>query len=188
MQSASPTKALPCAAPPKDLAEQKFRKSRRKAFEAPTAYSRMSGDEGENSPVNCFRPRSNENRELKKGLRPDTQRPYFRKGTLPNQSPCSCHSLLRSTLAEQKFCQTRRKGGRALTAYSPYAEVHGRPTTKYDGIYAREIRRGTARPASPPSRARRIHTPRRPRPCGPWSRAPRRSARSARGGSERRSC
>ena len=45
-----------------------------------------AGDEGENSPVNCFRPRSHENRELKKGLCPDTQRPYFRKGTLPDQS------------------------------------------------------------------------------------------------------
>ena len=35
---------------------------------------KAEGDEGENSPVNCFHPRSHEKRELKKGLRPDTLR------------------------------------------------------------------------------------------------------------------
>ena len=94
-----------------------------------------------------FRARSHENRELKKGLRPDTQRPYFRKGTVPDQSLCSCTAPTKD-LAGQKFCQTRRKGGRALTAYSVYAEVHGRPTTKYDGIYAREIMRSRTRIAA----------------------------------------
>ena len=59
-----------------------------------------------------------------------------------------CAVYARDLLAEQKFRQTRRKGGRALTAYSVYAEVDDRPTTKYDGIYAREIMRSRTRIAA----------------------------------------
>ena len=119
-----------------------------------------TGDEAEKATGWLFRARSHENRELKKGLRPDTQRPYFRKGTIPDQStpqlrsgtagrkappyryarapttksckkasrrmPFCGHTVLaRDPLAEQKLSETRRKGGRALTAYSVYAEVDG---------------------------------------------------------------
>ena len=41
-------------------------------------------------------------------------------------------------LAEQKFCQTRRKALEAPMAYSMYVQGVRAAATKYDEIYARE--------------------------------------------------
>ena len=83
-------------------------------------------------------------------------RGLVRKGTFPDQGyprlkfmPLS--KLATKDLAEQKLFETRRKGMHTPTAYTQYAEVDTRPTTKkvkghqtvafYGcGIYARENR------------------------------------------------
>ena len=44
------------------------------------AYEGTSGDEGKNTTVRCFYPRSNENRKRKDGAGSYAPRPYFRKG------------------------------------------------------------------------------------------------------------
>ena len=49
----------------------------------------------------------------------------MQKGIPKDAFFCGCGILVRDLLAEQKLSETRRKGGRALTAYSMYAEVDG---------------------------------------------------------------
>ena len=103
---------------------------------------KAEGDEGENSPVNCFRPRSNENRELKKRLRPDTLRKEHSDGIASLRASHIFGRAQSPTKVRHSFDRGRRDARPRPT------DVHGRPTTKYDGIYAREIMRSRTRIAA----------------------------------------